>query len=686
MTEPTDAVEVEAEQIAERVTAARAAGAPDGPDPDRSQRAARLSAVAGVAGNAAVSRTFRGEPTMVVRRWTNPIISLKSNQELLDAALNEGDVAALKQVDDVSSLSLNQVLQLIDLLNAKGDGWGRDATVMYLLWNSIGADLITVANQNDAARWRLSVTKVSSLATDLAPIAQLRTRFPQDVQALALETLNGNRDLVRQQMQTLGISPDPAVTGAAPSIEEEARIKQLQDAAGSVARLQAAQEHARGLMVGWQRESGSGAPPGADTPSAEGMQAGMPSTPGVNPAMFTPVAYDPLAKPDYVQAPVSSPLVSVFGQGQVVPYDEVDSKYKATVAVMEFLLGRYPELYAISRDGKSAATADFAKQTDPRAARDQLGAGMHKLLADLDGAVSKLGGDLDVLDLVPLHARMTQHGLRPSGGPVAWNDPVPSMVAKDVVGDHDFNRAMAALGIEVAANALFLVAPLLGLGGLLAFVAGAGLLAGKAKIDTDRADALVQAAKTAAGPGTALVADATVDAAQKEAEADKVALELLAIETVVMVALSGAVANGTKVAEMEAKLAAMLKDPLLTEGPSARGYIDATGPRVTKYQSETIQLLGEEYGCHTCGAREPGQYGTWIGDHQPPTGLVARQLATGEQILVPHCEACSSRQGRLVRDIVDLWNQLQLAKGAPSVPNAVPPVVAPPAGTSDPRK
>jgi hypothetical protein len=140
-----------------------------------------------------------------------------------------------------------------------------------------------------------------------------------------------------------------------------------------------------------------------------------------------------------------------------------------------------------------------------------------ELLADMDGAAVKLGGDLDVLDLVPLHARTTQQGQRPSGGTVAWNDPVPSMIAKDLVGDHNFNRVLAALGIELAANALFLLAPFAGAGSLLVFLADASLLGAKAKLDSDRADALAPAAATAVAPGSALVSDATVDAAQKEA-------------------------------------------------------------------------------------------------------------------------------------------------------------------------
>jgi hypothetical protein len=83
--------------------------------------------------------------------------------------------------------------------------------------------------------------------------------------------------------------------------------------------------------------------------------------------------------------------------------------------------------------------------------------------------------------------------------------------------------------------------------------------------------------------------------------------------------------------------------------------------------------------------RDPGPYGTWHGDHQPPTGLVTSGLATPHQILVPHCEACSARQGNLVREIVQLWNELQLARGKLGVPSTVPPVAVPNGGSDDSR-
>jgi RHS repeat-associated protein len=92
-----------------------------------------------------------------------------------------------------------------------------------------------------------------------------------------------------------------------------------------------------------------------------------------------------------------------------------------------------------------------------------------------------------------------------------------------------------------------------------------------------------------------------------------------------------------------------LNNPLFEPGPYAHpnGWIPATGPKVTNAQRRAIQPLGNQYGCHTCGAKtpRPGGGGTWRADHQPPT-----KIAGGKpQRLYPQCEVCSNRQGGFLR-------------------------------------
>ncbi len=81
-------------------------------------------------------------------------------------------------------------------------------------------------------------------------------------------------------------------------------------------------------------------------------------------------------------------------------------------------------------------------------------------------------------------------------------------------------------------------------------------------------------------------------------------------------------------------------------GAYARESVVSSRPdRVTGSESKRIQLLGDRYGCHTCGVRQPGgRYGTWVGDHMPPTS----QAGGASQQLYPQCAFCSAQQGGLL--------------------------------------
>lgn len=91
-------------------------------------------------------------------------------------------------------------------------------------------------------------------------------------------------------------------------------------------------------------------------------------------------------------------------------------------------------------------------------------------------------------------------------------------------------------------------------------------------------------------------------------------------------------------------------DLTLGAGPNARegvglenGDIEADGVR------ELINESGDAHGCHTCGAKTPGtKNGSWIPDHQPPTGLVT---PGSPQTAYPHCQPCARRQGGVVSQL-----------------------------------
>ncbi len=80
-------------------------------------------------------------------------------------------------------------------------------------------------------------------------------------------------------------------------------------------------------------------------------------------------------------------------------------------------------------------------------------------------------------------------------------------------------------------------------------------------------------------------------------------------------------------------------------GAYARESIPSSGPRVTRAESTQIQVLGDRYGCHTCGVKQPGgRWGTWVGDHQLPTSR-----------LVIHLKCCTHNVHLTLHRRADTW-------------------------------
>ena len=83
-------------------------------------------------------------------------------------------------------------------------------------------------------------------------------------------------------------------------------------------------------------------------------------------------------------------------------------------------------------------------------------------------------------------------------------------------------------------------------------------------------------------------------------------------------------------------------------GPFAGGSIPARGPErdFVVMERATINRIGSETGCHTCGTMNPGTpLDNFVLDHQPPTAWNPLGRA---QRLYPQCLTCSSKQGNWI--------------------------------------
>ncbi|VAW00260.1 hypothetical protein MNBD_ACTINO02-30, partial [hydrothermal vent metagenome] len=94
---------------------------------------------------------------------------------------------------------------------------------------------------------------------------------------------------------------------------------------------------------------------------------------------------------------------------------------------------------------------------------------------------------------------------------------------------------------------------------------------------------------------------------------------------------------------------------LLKPGPWAEESTPASAPgRITASERSAVNALGENYGCHSCGATSPGtKSGIWVGDHQPVSSAVPSGTP---QVLYPQCLGCSNEQGLWILNLIRRGN------------------------------
>jgi hypothetical protein len=439
----------------------------------------------------------------VVSRSTMPFLTWKSDEQLTKDAL-DGDLQAIKEISDYGSLSEANRLTMIDMMNGAADNW-RDRRALRHLWEPF--DLETVmANEANRRRFEASIGRAPDAMAELTQLAKLVEQFPADVRTVANATLSGNLALIRQQQVDLGLLTFDNGNQPSPMTDDvSAKMVAMKAAATAIAKQQVAQEGARKIVVGWDRAE--------STTDIAGR------------TIWAESRFDPLKAPDSEEQP-PGPGTNPTQPHQ--PYATVKAQYGEATRNITGWLRNFPALYAIARTGDSADTSAFARNSTPAAARATIGRALDSLVSDIHGAQTKLkdDGPLDPLDLLPVHARMTAER---SDAPHDWTTALGKFAAKRAVANHDLQRALGELGLELASQALFILAPFTGGASLLVALGGLGIQAATLGAADQRYDALAQAAKVAASPGTEIVDPGTVAFAQRVQESEEIALALSAL-------------------------------------------------------------------------------------------------------------------------------------------------------------
>jgi hypothetical protein len=306
-------------------------------------------------------------------------------------------------------------------------------------------------------------------------------------------------------MERLALPAQEGEAAPAPTAQQADEIRAMQSAAAEVAKLQKAQEEARRIYVGYELRSRAS------------FTGGVVNT-------IEPVTFDPYAGPPGMRSYPSGAWIAGV-EVEVQPYEKVKGLYDQASDAIAGFLAAYPALYAVSREGKSETTAAFAGIASPAQAREELAKNMRALFNDIEETQTKLdAGDLDPLDLTPVHAQLLGGTAAPSG--TRWNEALPRQVVQDLIKGHEFTQALKALGLQTAAMALFMLAPLTGGASLYVMLAGLAVTGAKYYLSEQQYEQLAQASKTGATPGTELVTGGQVEQAKMIADADAIALAL----------------------------------------------------------------------------------------------------------------------------------------------------------------
>ena len=557
-------------------TAAGQESAPARPPPARlaalgpDARAAAMASLQHGVGNAQVARLLQ-------RNSTTPLFTFKSDETLIKDATGDDPLAdriqAIKEISDYKKAGAHRIAMITTLTQDPEPNWRTRRGLLHL-WDSFDEpELEAVVTQNRAL-WDKSVSLAPDHMADVKAVKTLVESFPKEVRLAAGDYLSDNLKLVRNQQTELGLLTYEEDDLKPKPMDEDTtkRMTEMRKAAGSLQQLQKAQEAARDTHVGWDQLL---------------VTMGGPPT-----YTYIEAKFNPLKPPSTEEQPPNYPLLGVHA-----PYATIKARYDAATKEIEGLLTTFPELYAISREGSSELTGQFAKIEDPAKARAALGRALDLLVKDIKGAQDKVkeGGSLDPLDLTPIHGRLIG-GDKPRDVVTDWSKPLASLAAATAAKNHKFETAMKEIGVELAAQAMFLVAPFTGGASLFVALAALGMQAAKTGGAEIKAEAITQASKTSVKPGTEIVPAGAAEQAQAAARAEEVALALAAIcvgGEVVGGAIKGMRVNepATPPAAGEVKSVTAASSP-----PSPPVKVNPAEPMVLESTAESSARLQEQIG------------------------------------------------------------------------------------------
>jgi hypothetical protein len=472
-----------------------------------------------------------------IQRWKWPWED--SEEEKREKERKVAEVNAIIAVWDYSTYTEAQRIDMLHKLIAQNRSGSSDERAIERIWNSFGKEFSRIAGENEML-WFMCSNRVHWLFDEVPEARRIRDAFAGDVREIAMRNLRINQEYAEEEMQRLGLPRNLFEIMLEPTAAQAGELARLQVAAEGLAKLQGAQEAARSAAVGYTPVllGESWEDPGYrrvtfDTnkppPLTQLPGGGIKFYDDTNEQWisFTPWGLPPPARSYLDEAEGYESMLSERQRlTAIVPYAPLKERYDQATAAIAATLTVFPQLYALTVQNKAAVVGDLANAQSPRAARDVLAAAFRELLRNIERTRTRLGdGDLDPLDLIPIHQRMFEGKEEvPSG--VAWSQAFPRAVAERLTRDHNISRALRQLLLQSIAQIAFLLAPVAGPLAVPLLLVGTTASGANLVLDLQRYNALADASRAGAKPGTQLVTPGQVDEARMAVEADAIAFAL----------------------------------------------------------------------------------------------------------------------------------------------------------------
>lgn len=370
----------------------------------------------------------------------------------------------------------------------------EDEMVLESIWNSFGPKGIEsyFSLFQQSVNYGVDYERIEFFHT-------MKREFQTATRSKAGGYLKSNLELAKKEMAQLGI-PETEGQGqnADLSAENEKKMKDIQDAAALVGDAMKAKKHLEELQVGFTTRGGA--------------HKVYYRKPGESASRFVWRQYFRDGPPEMSTLPDGA---QVNGP-KTFPYSEVKGHYDAVNGIIEGYSAKYPGLYTLALGGQ---LEELVKKDSPQQVQTMMGEGLRTLVANIQKAQPMISsGDLDHLELLPIHAQLTNSDPK-------WSTQIGRWFVKQEVEGHEDAEFWQSLGLGTLAAVAFVVAELATFGTAtfwIAAAAGAGASGLQAGMSIEKYMDMDTASKAAVSPSSQLVYEGQVSAAALAAVLDTV--------------------------------------------------------------------------------------------------------------------------------------------------------------------